>query len=75
VVTARGTAMEEIADGASILIDPRRVDEIETGLRAALEDERLRRDLAVAGPARARRFTWVRTARAMWSAYREASQR
>jgi glycosyltransferase involved in cell wall biosynthesis len=59
VVTSAATAMEEVAGGAAVLVDPLDVAAIAGGIHDALG----RRDeLATAGLARAREFTWERTA-------------
>ena len=68
VVTSRGTAMEEVAGPAAVLVDPRDVDAIAYGLEQAMG----RRDeLRRAGIERARRFTWAAAARATEAVYRE----
>jgi glycosyltransferase involved in cell wall biosynthesis len=55
VVTSRGTATEEVAGGAAILVDPLDVASIVDGLQQALA----RHDALVPlGLARAREFTW-----------------
>ena len=59
VVTSVGTAMEEVAGGAAVLVDPLEVEAIAAGIREAGE----RRDeLVAAGLARASEFTWERSA-------------
>ena len=70
VVTSRGTAMEEIADGAAVLVDPTDPAELAAGLeRAAAE-----RDTLVArGLERARAFRWDAIAEATVDVYREAA--
>lgn len=68
VVTSRGTATEEVAGGASVLVDPFVVDDIARGVREVLE----RRDeLAHAGRERAGVMTWERTAELTAAAYAE----
>ena len=70
VVTSARTAMEEVADGAAVFVDPRDADAIAAGIREAIG----RRDeLAALGPERARRFTWLASAEATADAYREAT--
>jgi glycosyltransferase involved in cell wall biosynthesis len=71
VVTTRGTAMEEVADGAAVLVDARDPAEIAAGIeRAAVE-----RDTLVArGLERARAFRWDAVAAATVEVYREAAQ-
>ncbi len=59
VVTSRGTAMEEVAVGAAILVDPLDVDAIAEGIREA---EARRDELVPLGLARARELTWERAA-------------
>jgi glycosyltransferase involved in cell wall biosynthesis len=59
VVTSVGTAMEDVAGGAAVLVDPLDVAAIAAGI-----DEAVRRsdELVSAGLARAREFTWERAA-------------
>ena len=69
VVTTRGTAMEEIADGAAVLVDTRDPAEIAAGIeRAAAEREQL----VSRGLERARAFRWDAIADATVGVYREA---
>jgi len=69
VVTTRGTAMEEVANGAAVLVDTRDPGEIAAGIeRAAAERERLVRR----GLERARAFRWDAVAAATVTVYREA---
>jgi alpha-1,3-rhamnosyl/mannosyltransferase len=68
VVTSRGTAMEEIAHGAAILVDPLDPAAIAAGIRDAVG----RRDeLVPAGIARSREYTWRRAADAVVELWRE----
>jgi glycosyltransferase involved in cell wall biosynthesis len=59
VVTSRGTAMEEVAGGAAVLVDPLSVDAIAAGIEEASSR---REELVPAGLARAREHTWARAA-------------
>jgi glycosyltransferase involved in cell wall biosynthesis len=59
VVTSRGTAMEETAGGAAVLVDPLDVDAIVEGIREA---EARRNELVPLGLARSRELTWQRAA-------------
>jgi glycosyltransferase involved in cell wall biosynthesis len=68
VVTSRGTAMEEIAAGAAVLVDPMDADSIAAGLRTAVER---RAELVELGLARAAEFTWKRTADGVEALWRE----
>jgi glycosyltransferase involved in cell wall biosynthesis len=68
VVTSQATAMEEVAGGAAVLVDPLDASAIAAGIDEAVA----RRDeLVPAGHARAREFTWDRAAGAVESLWRE----
>jgi glycosyltransferase involved in cell wall biosynthesis len=70
VVTTRGTAMEEVADGAAVLVDARDSAEIAAGIERAAAD----RDALVArGLERAGQFRWDAVAAATVQVYREAA--
>jgi len=73
VVTSAGTATEEVAGEAALVVDPTRPDALAEALDAVLSDSALAARLRAAGPARAAQFTWARTAQATVAAYREAS--
>ena len=69
VVTTRGSAMEEVADGAAVLVDARDPEEIAAGIERATAD---REQLVPRGLERARAFRWEAVAEATVSVYREA---
>jgi glycosyltransferase involved in cell wall biosynthesis len=70
VVTSRGTAMEEVADGAAVLVDPNDPAELAAGIeRAGFQ----RQELVERGLARARAFRWDAVAEATVAVYREAA--
>lgn len=68
VVTSRGTATEEVAGGAGVLVDPTDAESIADGIERALADSAR---LIAAGRARAAELTWERTAVATAAAYGE----
>jgi glycosyltransferase involved in cell wall biosynthesis len=68
VVTSQGTAMEDVAGGAAVLVDPLSVSAIGEGIREAISR---REELVPAGLARARSFTWDRAADAVVELWRE----
>lgn len=70
VVTSRGTATEEIAGGAAVLVDPADVESIRDGLANALADAP---QLAARGRARAAELSWDATVDATLAAYREVA--
>jgi glycosyltransferase involved in cell wall biosynthesis len=71
VVTSSGTATEETAGSAAVLVDPMDPTDIARGIADAIarHDE-----LSVAGSARARSATWTRTAELTADVYRELTQ-
>jgi glycosyltransferase involved in cell wall biosynthesis len=68
VVTSRGTATEETAGNAAVLIDPMNPADIARGIDEAT---RRRSELAAKGLARAQRRSWAMTATLTAAAYRE----
>ena len=71
VVTSRGTATEEVAGSAAILVDPHDVDSIRAGLSEALGDAARRAECEVLGRQRAAEANWAETA----SSYRRIFER
>jgi len=71
VVTSAGTATEETAGGAGVLVDPLDIDDIARGISDALTR---RAELAARGLARAKRLTWAATASLTAAAYRELAR-
>lgn len=69
VVTTRGTAMEEVADGAAILVDALDPAEIADGIERASSE---REQLVARGLERARSFRWDAIAAATVDVYRRA---
>ena len=68
VVTSIGSAMEEVAGGAAVLVDPLDVSAIAAGIEQATA----RRDeLVPAGIAQAREHTWGRAADSVVELWRE----
>jgi glycosyltransferase involved in cell wall biosynthesis len=72
VVTSLGTATEEVAGGAAVLVDPTDVDAIGAGIVRALAASTT---LIAAGLARADELSWDHTAAATVAAYEEAAAR
>jgi glycosyltransferase involved in cell wall biosynthesis len=68
VVTSAGTATEEVAAGAAVLVDPFDVDSITWGLEEA---QRRGDELAAAGRRRAGELTWDAAAQRTLDAYRD----
>ena len=64
------SAAEEVLGDAALKVESEDVESIAGGLANLGSDEELRRRLAVAGRARAARYTWEGTAKATIQAYR-----
>ncbi len=72
VVAARRGALPEVAGDAAVLVEPE-PDPLGDALGTVLADRRLRERLREAGLARARAFSWERTARETLAVYRAAA--
>ena len=66
-------ALPEVAGDAALLFDPQDQAAVTDAVRRLLRDEGLRRRFAERGLARAREFTWRRTADATLASYRRAA--
>jgi glycosyltransferase involved in cell wall biosynthesis len=74
VVTASGTATEEVAGDAGVLVDPHDAAALADALAGLLDDEAARRRLGAEGLRRAEgELTWERTAAGLASAFAEAA--
>jgi len=69
VVTSNTSSLPEVAGDAALLVDPYDVEEIATAMRRILEDEALTAELRAKGLARAKEFSWERTARETIAVY------
>jgi glycosyltransferase involved in cell wall biosynthesis len=70
VVTSSGTATEEVAAGAAVLVDPTDPDAMAEALRSTFDDSSLRRRLVDGGLSRAGQLTWDATAKGYAEAFR-----
>lgn len=72
VITTTGSAPEEVAGDAAVLVAPQDTAELREAIRRVLGDASLAGDLRRRGPERARAFTWDRTAEATMRTYEHA---
>ena len=72
VVTSDVSSLPEVVGDAALLVDPLDVDGLAGAIRRLWDDEALRRDLRARGLARAREFSWERTARLTLEVYAAA---
>jgi alpha-1,3-rhamnosyl/mannosyltransferase len=72
VICANRSSLPEVAGDAAVLVDPDDTDAFAAALAEVLSSEARREELANAGVARAREFTWRRCADLTVGAYRRA---
>ncbi|MDI3339562.1 MAG: glycosyltransferase family 1 protein [Sphaerobacter sp.] len=72
VITSDTSSLPEVAGDAALLVDPRDVDALAAGIERIMGDAPLRATLRARGLARARAFSWERTARETAAVYRAA---
>jgi glycosyltransferase involved in cell wall biosynthesis len=71
LVTSDRTALPEVVGKAAVLVNPESTEAISAAIRSLLDDKERRRQLVELGTARAREFTWERSARDVLALYRE----
>ena len=72
VITSDTSSLPEVAGDAALLVDPRDVDALAAAIERLMGDATLRAELRERGLARAREFSWERTARETAAVYRAA---
>ena len=75
VVCSNTSSIPEVADGAGLLFDPYRTEEITRAMRDVLVDPALRQRMERLGTQRAALFTWRETARLTLDIYGEVAER
>ncbi len=76
VITSKIYSMPEVAGDAALLVDPESINEIADAIMRLLDDQVLRNKLIDKGLARAKQFTWDKTAAETLAVYQEvASQK
>jgi glycosyltransferase involved in cell wall biosynthesis len=73
VVCSNAASLPEVVGDAAIMVDPYDVDGLAEAMHRVLTDTGLREELREKGLARARQFTWERTARETVAVYREVA--
>ena len=63
VITSKTTALPELTGDAALLVNPRSVEEIAEALKRMVSNSEIRDQMRVNGLARARLFTWEKSAR------------
>ena len=75
VVAANRGSLPEVLGDAGTLVDPERPDEIANAIARLLADDAFAATCASRGLARARTFSWERTAHRVYEMYRQAIER
>jgi alpha-1,3-rhamnosyl/mannosyltransferase len=70
---SNASSLPEVAGDAVLYFDPTDVGAMTRAIERLLTDAALRERLSLAGPERARAFTWERTAQATLESYRRAA--
>jgi len=70
VITSNTSSLPEVVGDAALQVDPHNSSELANAINRLLDDEALREELRQKGYARAKLFTWPRSASKMLSIYR-----
>lgn len=73
VITSNITAMPEVAGNAALLVNPYDIKSIADGIMQLVNNDELRKQLSVQGLARAKEFTWDKTANLIKSILEQAA--
>ena len=73
VITANCTSLPEVAGEAALLVDPFDVNDITANMMQLIENEALQKQLSEAGIKNAKRFSWDKTAEALWNCIKKVS--
>jgi glycosyltransferase involved in cell wall biosynthesis len=74
VVTSNVSSLPEVTGDAALLVDPYSAEAIAEAMRRVLTDDALRSDLSARGLARAREFSWERSAQRVRQIYGEVAR-
>jgi glycosyltransferase involved in cell wall biosynthesis len=73
VIASNTSSLPEVVGDAGILVDPQSVASIATAMKTLVTDEHLKTRLRIAGPARAKMFSWRRSAEDMLEIFEQVS--
>lgn len=74
VLTSRVSAIPEVTGSAAVLVNPKKVKEVQAGLLVLMNSESKRQTFAVAGKVQAKQFSWTRCARETLKVYAAAAK-
>ena len=71
ILCSKGGALEEVAGGAALLVDPCKIDEISNGMKRLIDDKDLRESQVGRGLKRVSDFNWDKSASIIYKALKE----
>ena len=74
VITSNVTSMPEVAGDAALLVDPESVESITQALKLISEDDVIRNSLIEKGKMRQEKFSWQKSADALWRCLEKAME-
>lgn len=74
VVAGNRSSLPEVVSDAGLLVDPEDAHKIAEAIQTLIENPGLRQDLSCRGLARAKQYSWDRTARATWNVLASAAR-
>jgi glycosyltransferase involved in cell wall biosynthesis len=74
VIVSSGNALEEIAGGAALLVDPREEGALAAAISSVIEDPLFAAELSRRSLERASQFSWSQTARQLLDIFRQAAR-
>jgi glycosyltransferase involved in cell wall biosynthesis len=74
VIASSGNALEEIAGGAALLVDPHQEGALASAILSVLEDPLFAAEMSRRALERAAQFSWSRTARELMGIFRETAR-
>ncbi|MBS1825118.1 MAG: glycosyltransferase family 4 protein [Acidobacteria bacterium] len=71
ILTSNGSALREVAEGAALLVDPSKTQQIRDGMQELARNADLRQQLRQKGLERAKENSWGMAAQKTWQVYQE----
>lgn len=75
VVTSNVSSLPEVAGEAAVLVDPYSIDQIASGIKKLIEDEKYRQQIIKTGFVQAKKFSWEKTARETIKVYEKVLEK
>lgn len=75
IIAGNTSSLPEVVGDAGLFVNPENEDELAGVMRKILNNEALQATLSQKGQARAKEFTWMKTAERLWKLYRETVEK